>query len=45
MKSPRFRLGIQAKLLRVLDDRIFERLGGTDTLRMDARIWRSRTRI
>lgn len=29
---------IQAKLLRVLDDRRFERLGGTETLRMDARI-------
>ena len=30
--------GIQAKLLRVLDDRTFERLGGTETLRMEARI-------
>jgi len=29
---------IQAKLLRVLDDRRFERLGGTETLRMEARI-------
>jgi DNA-binding NtrC family response regulator len=29
--------GIQAKLLRVLEERTFERLGGTDTLRMDAR--------
>src|SRR5579862_8995990 len=30
--------GMQAKLLRVLDDRTFERLGGTETLRMEARI-------
>ena len=30
--------GMQAKLLRVLEERTFERLGGTDTLRMDARI-------
>ena len=29
---------LQAKLLRVLDDRAFERLGGTQTLRMRARI-------
>jgi two-component system response regulator AtoC len=29
---------IQAKLLRVLDDRTFERLGSTETLHMDARI-------
>ena len=29
---------IQAKLLRVLDDRTFQRLGGCDTLRMDARV-------
>jgi two-component system response regulator AtoC len=29
---------IQAKLLRVLDDRVFQRLGGTDALRMDARV-------
>jgi transcriptional regulator with PAS, ATPase and Fis domain len=29
---------MQAKLLRVLDDRRFERLGGTETLRMEARI-------
>src|ERR1700720_3312873 len=27
--------GMQAKLLRVLDDRRFERLGGTDSLSMD----------
>jgi len=31
-------LGIQAKLLRVLEERAFERLGGTETLRMDARL-------
>jgi DNA-binding NtrC family response regulator len=30
--------GVQAKLLRVLDDRTFDRLGGTETLHMDARI-------
>src|SRR5208282_846525 len=30
--------GIQAKLLRVLEERTFERLGGTQTLRMDARL-------
>jgi len=30
--------GIQAKLLRVLEDRTFERLGGTETLRISARI-------
>ena len=30
--------GIQAKLLRVLEERTFERLGGTDTLRIDARL-------
>jgi DNA-binding NtrC family response regulator len=29
---------IQAKLLRVLDDRVFQRLGGTENLRMEARI-------
>jgi DNA-binding NtrC family response regulator len=29
---------IQAKLLRVLEERTFERLGGTDTLRIDARL-------
>ena len=29
---------IQAKLLRVLEERSFERLGGTDTLRIDARL-------
>ena len=29
---------IQAKLLRVLEDRTFERLGGTETLRLDARL-------
>jgi DNA-binding NtrC family response regulator len=28
----------QAKLLRVLEERTFERLGGTETLRMDARL-------
>jgi DNA-binding NtrC family response regulator len=28
----------QAKLLRVLEERSFERLGGTETLRMDARV-------
>jgi transcriptional regulator with PAS, ATPase and Fis domain len=30
--------GLQAKLLRVLEERSFERLGGTETLHMDARI-------
>ncbi len=30
--------GMQAKLLRVLEERTFERLGGTDILRMDARL-------
>jgi DNA-binding NtrC family response regulator len=30
--------GAQAKLLRVLEERTFERLGGTATLRMDARM-------
>ena len=30
--------GIQAKLLRVLEERKFEHLGGTETLRMDARL-------
>lgn len=30
--------GMQAKLLRVLEDRRFERLGGTELLRMEARI-------
>jgi DNA-binding NtrC family response regulator len=30
--------GMQAKLLRVLEDRTFERLGGTETRRMDARL-------
>lgn len=30
--------GMQAKLLRVLEERSFERLGGTETLRMDARL-------
>jgi DNA-binding NtrC family response regulator len=30
--------GIQAKLLRVLEERSFERLGGTETLRIDARL-------
>jgi two-component system, NtrC family, response regulator AtoC len=29
---------MQAKLLRVLEERTFERLGGTETLRMDARL-------
>ncbi|HTW22824.1 MAG TPA: sigma-54 dependent transcriptional regulator [Candidatus Baltobacteraceae bacterium] len=29
---------MQAKLLRVLEDRSFERLGGTETLRMEARV-------
>jgi DNA-binding NtrC family response regulator len=29
---------LQAKLLRVLEERTFERLGGSETLRMDARI-------
>jgi two-component system response regulator AtoC len=29
---------MQAKLLRVIEERTFERLGGTDTLRMDARL-------
>jgi DNA-binding NtrC family response regulator len=29
---------IQAKLLRVLDDRVFQRLGGTENLRMEARV-------
>src|SRR6202043_893016 len=31
-------LGMQAKLLRVLEERTFERLGGTETLRIDARL-------
>src|SRR5215472_8582445 len=31
-------LGIQSKLLRVLEERRFERLGGTDTLRIEARL-------
>ncbi|RDJ93417.1 hypothetical protein B4Q13_22045, partial [Lacticaseibacillus rhamnosus] len=31
-------LGLQAKLLRVLQSREFERVGGTETLRSDARI-------
>ena len=30
--------GVQAKLLRVLEERTFERLGGAETLRLDARI-------
>ncbi len=30
--------GMQAKLLRVLEEKKFERLGGTETLRMDARL-------
>jgi two-component system, NtrC family, response regulator AtoC len=30
--------GVQAKLLRVLEERTFERLGGAETLRMDARL-------
>jgi two-component system, NtrC family, response regulator AtoC len=30
--------GIQAKLLRVLEERAFERLGGAETLRMEARL-------
>jgi two-component system, NtrC family, response regulator AtoC len=30
--------GMQAKLLRVLEERTFERLGGTETLRMNARL-------
>jgi DNA-binding NtrC family response regulator len=30
--------GIQAKLLRVLEERVFERLGGTESLRIDARL-------
>ncbi len=30
--------GMQSKLLRVLEERTFERLGGTETLRMDARL-------
>jgi DNA-binding NtrC family response regulator len=30
--------GMQAKLLRVLEERNFERLGGTETLRVDARL-------
>lgn len=30
--------GIQAKLLRVLEERTFERLGGTETLHMDSRL-------
>ncbi len=30
--------GMQAKLLRVLEERTFERLGGNETLRMDARL-------
>lgn len=31
-------MGTQAKLLRVLEERTFERLGGTETLHMDARV-------
>jgi nitrogen regulation protein NR(I) len=31
-------LGIQAKILRVLQERTFERIGGTETLRVDVRI-------
>jgi DNA-binding NtrC family response regulator len=31
-------LPVQAKLLRVLEERTFERLGGTETLRIDARL-------
>lgn len=30
--------GVQAKLLRVLEERVFERLGGAETLTMDARL-------
>jgi two-component system, NtrC family, response regulator AtoC len=30
--------GMQAKLLRVLEERTFERLGGTETLRLEARL-------
>jgi two-component system response regulator AtoC len=30
--------GMQAKLLRVIEERTFERLGGTDSLRMEARL-------
>lgn len=30
--------GMQAKLLRVLEERTFERLGGTESLKMDARL-------
>jgi DNA-binding NtrC family response regulator len=30
--------GMQAKLLRVLEEKTFERLGGTDSLRMEARL-------
>jgi DNA-binding NtrC family response regulator len=30
--------GVQAKLLRVLEERTFQRLGGAETLRMDARL-------
>jgi|SRR6185437_4288362 len=30
--------GIQTKLLRVLEEKTFERLGGTDSLRLDARL-------
>lgn len=29
---------VQSKLLRVLEERVFERLGGTETLRMDGRL-------
>ena len=36
-KWRRSRPATQAKLLRVLEERTFERLGGTETLRMDAR--------
>jgi DNA-binding NtrC family response regulator len=31
-------IGTQAKLLRVLEERTFERLGGTETLKLDARL-------